>query len=461
MSGLEPPVPAAAANGFVDGINGTSERPPSLASSAGASKRWTRWRRAVGLLLLAVTVFLWTASNFLASTIFADDTYSKPYLVTYVNTSFFIIPLVPMLLRKASQHPGELRNWRDNWRQKLRRQYTPLKQEDEAEGSAYTDSPRDTRRRQSMNASQELLLGEPMEHSQVLSFKSAPADDSAPLPPLRLREIAKLSLEFCLLWFLANYCVAACLEFTTVASSTILTSTSSAFTLIFGTMFGVENFSLRKVIAVLASLAGIILISTVDLSGSSSDDDHRGDFPQKSLKDIAIGDALAFFSAILYGLYAAFMKKRIGDESRVNMLIFFGLVGVINVVLLWPGLIILHFTGLERFELPPTSKVTAIILTNSMCSLVSDLAWAYAILLTSPIVVTVGLSMTIPLSLVGQIVLNSQTASPLYWVGALLVVLSFVFVSQEEKRAETISLPDDAEQAIAVDESEQDMVRRH
>lgn len=304
-----------------------------------------------------------------------------------------------------------------------------------------------------MSASQELLLGEPMENSQTLSFKNAPPDDTAPLPPLRLREVAKLSLEFCLLWFLANYCVSACLKYTTVASSTILTSTSSAFTLIFGRFFGVENFSLRKVIAVLASLAGIILISSVDLSGNNTDDEHRGDFPEKSLRDIAIGDALAFLSAILYGLYAAFMKKRIGDESRVNMLIFFGLVGLINVVLLWPGLIILHFTGLERFELPPSSRVTIIILSNSMCSLVSDLAWAYAVLLTSPIVVTVGLSMTIPLSLVGQILLNSQTASPLYWVGALLVVLSFVFVSQEEKKTEPISLPDDdGERAIAVDE---------
>jgi len=32
-----------------------------------AAKRWKSWRRIVGLLLLTVTVFLWTASNFLAS----------------------------------------------------------------------------------------------------------------------------------------------------------------------------------------------------------------------------------------------------------------------------------------------------------------------------------------------------------------------------------------------------------
>ena len=144
----------------------------------------------------------------------------------------------------------------------------------------------------------------------------------------------------------------------------------------------------------------------------------------------------AFLSAIMYGIYAVFMKARIGDESKVNMPLFFGLVGVINVFLLWPGFIILHLTGIESFELPPSGWVIAIIFCNSVASLISDIAWAYAVLLTSPIVVTVGLSMTIPLSLVGQMVLNSQKASALYWVGAIVVVLSFIFVNEDEKKDE-------------------------
>jgi solute carrier family 35 protein F5 len=112
------------------------------------------------------------------------------------------------------------------------------------------------------------------------------------------------------------------------------------------------------------------------------------------------------------------------------------MVGLINVLMLWPGFIILHFTSIERFALPPSGRVVAIIACNSIASLVSDIAWAYAVLLTSPIVVTVGLSMTIPLSLVGQMVLNSQKASALYWVGAIVVVLSFIFVNEEEKKEE-------------------------
>ena len=278
-----------------------------------------------------------------------------------------------------------------------------------------------------------------MHSSQHLSNKSYRGDRRT-ADQLTLSETAKLSFEFCMLWFLANYFVGASLEFTTVASSTILTSTSSIFTLIFGVMFKVETFTLRKLIGVLASLAGIILISSVDLSGNSSDDDHRGSFPEKSFGEIAIGNVLAFLSAVMYGIYAVFMKKRIADESAVNMPLFFGLVGVINVILLWPGFFILHWAGIERFELPPEGRTTLIIILNAIASLVADLAWAYAVLLTSPIVVTVGLSMTIPLSLVGQMILNSQTATVLYWIGALVVVLSFVFVNHEEKNEQTQQL---------------------
>jgi solute carrier family 35, member F5 len=54
-------------------------------------------------------------------------------------------------------------------------------------------------------------------------------------------------------------------------------------------------------------------------------------------------------------------------------------------------------------------------------------------LLTTPLVVTVGLSMTIPLSLIGQMILSSQYSSALYWVGAFIVLLSFLFINHETR----------------------------
>lgn len=190
---------------------------------------------------------------------------------------------------------------------------------------------------------------------------------------------------------------------------------------------------MNKLLGVLASLGGVILISSVDVYGDS--DKNRGKFPHKSPHELIIGDVFAFLSAVIYGIYTILMKKRIDDERRINMPLFFGLIGIINMVFLWPGFIVLHLIGHETFELPPTSRVTMILVLNALVSLVADFCWAYATLLTSPLVVTVGLGLTIPLSLVGQMVVNSQSSSALYWVGALVVFLSFIFINYQESKA--------------------------
>lgn len=62
---------------------------------------------------------------------------------------------------------------------------------------------------------------------RILSHLPQP-DTSAPEPEdkLNTRETIRLSLIFCIVWFIANYTTNASLAYTTVGSSTILSSTS-------------------------------------------------------------------------------------------------------------------------------------------------------------------------------------------------------------------------------------------
>ncbi|KAI9655186.1 MAG: hypothetical protein M1829_000682 [Trizodia sp. TS-e1964] len=387
-------------------------------------------RRSVGIFLLMMTVFLWTASTFLASNIFADDTFSKPFFVTYINTTFFAVALIPVVLKLGLQ-----KGYRNLFTQLAadcrgqRSKYQALAGDDDNNLPKPTDEEERDGDAGSSNLESQTLNGNTRGDRWARRVVLQQAD-----APLSYWETIKLSFEFCILWFVANYFAAACLKYTSVASSTILNSTSSVWTLLFGAFIQVERFSVKKLIGVIASMAGVILISSVDLSGSN--DQNRGNFPHKTQTQVAIGDAMAFFGALVYGFYTILMKKRIGNEGRVNMPLFFGLVGLMNVVLLWPGFIILHFIGEETFELPPSRKVWAVVLLNSTTSLISDVCWAYAMLLTSPLVVTVGLSLTIPLSLVGQMIIQGQYSSAAYWVGACIVCLSFVFINHESKGEE-------------------------
>ncbi|TRX95414.1 hypothetical protein FHL15_003745 [Xylaria flabelliformis] len=374
---------------------------------------WHLARRTLGIALLLVTVFLWTTSNFLASYIFSDHTYNKPFFVVYINTSVFAISMIPISIKYIIRNGG-FRHVKNQalqvWRERAR-------------GSGRFKA-------RAADSEEDPAIGQRLLVSEDESLETYGIPKPPVVEPLSFLETAKFSLEFAMIWFLGNYFASACLEYTSVGSVTILTSTSSVWTLIFCALMKIESFSARKLIGVLASLSGVILISLVDLSGDGNDD-GRGNFPHKTQGQIAIGDAMAFFSAIVYGIYVVVMKIRVGNEDRVNMPLFFGLVGVFNVLFLWPLFPILHYTGIEPFELPPNRKIWAIILLNSLSSFISDISWAYAMLLTTPLVVTVGLSLNIPLSLIGEMIQYDQYSSFVYWVGAAIVVFSFLFINHE------------------------------
>lgn len=75
-------------------------------------------------------------------------------------------------------------------------------------------------------------------------------------------------------------------------------------------------------------------------------------------------------------------------------------------------------------------------------------------LLTSPLVTTVGLSLTIPVSLIGQMIEYSQTKGVLYWLGACIVLLAFVFINYESTHG-------DEEEADRGPESSLERIRRY
>ncbi|KIV92933.1 hypothetical protein PV10_04189 [Exophiala mesophila] len=389
----------------------------------------------LGLLLLLCTVCLWTLSNFLGSSIFADNTYAKPFFLTYLNTSMFMLALIPNLMRSAYN-----RHQKGNLYSTIRKNLT--------KNTAYRQLPT------SDTSDPEIPDSEPF-INKTTSHSNDIVEVDEKHKHLGLIPTSRLALQFCFLWFGANFFAVACLQYTTVASTTILTSTSSLWTLILGAFTGTEIFTWRKLCGVVLSLFGIILISTIDLTTNADSMDPVSDpdrllrmrrlfrriddqFPDKPASELALGDALALTSAIIYGIYTITLKKSTikALPRQLNMTLFFGLVGTFNIFLLFPLFPLLHFTGIETFQTPPTRHVWMILLVNSISSLLSDICWAYAMVLTSPLVVTVGLSLTIPLSLVGEMVLQGHYEGWVYWIGAGIVVGSFVFVDHEEREDE-------------------------
>ncbi|KAJ9080190.1 hypothetical protein DSO57_1027721 [Entomophthora muscae] len=358
--------------------------------SSDTSKR----RYAIGILLLLGVVVLWVSSSFLINHIFSKQEFNKPFFLTYFNTGTFSLYLLIVFFQRQ----------KDKW----------------------TLEPNQASERMSLILDSEAVPRYDVQITKVIidvddgpiETKSKAASASTKYSDL---ETAKLSLTFCILWFLANWSTNASLSLTTVGSSTILCSTSGIFTLLLGSFFKIEKFTWAKLLGIMISFGGVVLV------GISSNSDLRG--PSITWESVMLGDAFSLLGAFFYGCYTTYLKVKVGEEN-IDMRLFLGFVGLINLIIMIPVLAANHFLGIETFSFPPTSTVWLMLIVNGLLgSFLSDYLWIFAVIMTSPLVVTLGLSLTIPLAMMGDILINDISVSTMYGSGAGLVVIGFLFIN--------------------------------
>lgn len=293
-----------------------------------------------------------------------------------------------------------------------------------------------------------------------------------PLPPLTLRETAILASQFTCVWFGANWAINAGLGLTSVASGTTIGSASGFFTLALGAALGVDRFTLPRLGAVCISALGVAAVTFADRDTATSTITPSDGFvldglwkrsltsaPSQSVGLMAskppnapMGDMLALVSAFLYSLYVMLLKTRIGSEDRISMPLMFGIVGAINILCLWPFLPILHYSGIEEFWLPPSPQIWAGVVVNMCITFVSDFIYLLAMLKSSPLITTLGLSLTIPLAVVIDALKGSHTGGTIAVIGSTAVLSSFGFIGwddhqsfkEEKRKAQALAQEQDA-----------------
>ncbi|KAJ9080192.1 hypothetical protein DSO57_1027722 [Entomophthora muscae] len=142
-----------------------------------------------------------------------------------------------------------------------------------------------------------------------------------------------------------------------------------------------------------------------------------------------IGNAFSLLGAFFYGCYTTFLKLKVKEEY-IDMGMFLGFVGLINLILMIPFLVAIHYLDLEPFSFPPTSTVWLMLLVNGLLgSFLPEYLWIFAVMMTSPLVVTLGLSLTIPFTLIGEIAFYGKSISLMYGSGAVIVLIGFLFIN--------------------------------
>lgn len=136
-----------------------------------------------------------TLNTLSSQTIFADDTYSKPYLITYVNSFFFALLLPVDLLRRLGGN-----TW-STWRRTKRPSavgYAPLTEAEEDDQALFKpgDEAEAAAAASRRGSGRQSASDRPSCSSERLRKLSA----IVPEQNLNVRQTAKLGFEFCVLW---------------------------------------------------------------------------------------------------------------------------------------------------------------------------------------------------------------------------------------------------------------------
>ncbi|KAI9228822.1 MAG: hypothetical protein DHS80DRAFT_14978 [Piptocephalis tieghemiana] len=340
----------------------------------------------LGLIALLEFMLIRVASAFAISSLLTNLAYNKPFFLTYLSCATHSFYLAFYAVRsqwekyRISSHPRTLTHLKGNSSQN----YGSIER---TQGDGRVQDPG------ALASSQNNLLSG--------------------------KQIVKPSLPFCILWFLGCWCFTASFAYIPVTSATVLISTSGSFTLLIGVIFGTEKFTLIKCLVLLGNLGGAVCVLLSDLSNRSL-----------STFDIIIilrGVILALISATLYSVYSILLKEKMRNKSWRDMNIFFGFIGLFNLVLLWPIFFLFHYTGVETFELPSTWLIWIILVVNALVGVfISNHLYFLAIRMTSALVVTVTDPFGIALILAADIFVKRLQVDELYLIGVALVFFSLM-----------------------------------
>lgn len=398
-------------------------------------------RFCLGIVLLLLVDIIWVASSELSRYVFTDLDYDKPFLSTYLSISMFSIYLIGFVIIRSwrkkcircacDDYPGQYlmigetdTDTDDGIDYQLHRSlskptYVPAKYPSDLESS--DTEKRTNNHRVKFNDVMEVrhLEDTSASHMARMSYFGALRAKillKTSSGNLTIAQIARISCVFALVFFAGNIAYQEALAITEVAVVNVLSSTSSLFTLILSAAFPSDErdkFTLCKLFAVLLCIGGIILVTVAgggDLSGAAE-----------------VGALWALVGAISYAVYLVLLRRVAGNDLNVPM--FFAFVGLFTFLLLWPGILVLHYSKVEMFELPDKQTAIYLVVNGLIGTVISEILWLWGCLLTTSLIGTLSLSLTIPLSVATDIIIRKVYFTWRFFAGAIPIFFSFIFVT--------------------------------
>ncbi|CAG9800718.1 unnamed protein product [Chironomus riparius] len=374
----------------------------------------------LGISLLLIVDIIWVASSELTKYLYKDENFDKPFFCTFFKTSMFTIYLVVM---------GMIAPWREACMRNGN--YQLVEPQDDTDGfftNGLSDStfvPIKTPETESDDSSIRSVRFSKL--AEVREMNAAEATEAlmsrlSYAASIRIRrqrthhKTARTALIFCILWFIANYMFQLALDPSEAALVTLLSTTSSIFTLVLAASFpssSGDRFTVSKLIAVSLSMCGATMVTMSEISE-----------PQSSR-----GIVLSVLSAFFYACYLVLVKRKNDTDEKIDIIEFFGFVGLWNTLLLWPLFIVLNFSQLESFEMPNKKQFLILFINGLIGTVISEALWLWGCFLTSSLIATVAITLTIPFSMILDVVLRNKVYPLNFYLGSIPMFLSLIFIA--------------------------------
>jgi solute carrier family 35, member F5 len=357
-------------------------------------------RFALGSFFIFLVCVIWTVSSVTTQYLYSSERFDSAFLMTYLGASLFAF-LIP------------LKAWTD---------YV-----------GYTTDP-------CCLAAMDSYDEEEEEEAYPTKFTNMEEDDVRTVTPIPQRKKKEdrywghmrhmhAALQIAPVMFIANYAFNAALASTTVASSTVLVSTSNVFVFVMAVLVKDEEFSCFKLFGVVLGMLGTLLTALHDFHHHNPEDEGYGNDAAACANGcdfVLWGDVLALVAAVAYGGYAVQVRVLCPqNEDLYSMQLLLGYIGIVIMFPLFP------FAIYSWSENGMTGSVfTLIMIKGLMDFVISEYLHFRAVVLTNATVATVGLGLTIPLAFLADWVMGkAHVISRLSLIGAGLVTAGFVIVS--------------------------------